>query len=117
EMARRLIAGEITSSRAERRYMHADGHEIHMRESVALVRDADDAPLLFIFQLEDATERIELAAPGAAHQLGSATAHLPVPLARLPTPRAPRPWRRACAGSAPASRSTTSVPRSARSAT
>src|SRR5204863_8692615 len=38
EMARRLLAGEIKTSRAERRYMHADGHEIHMRESVALVR-------------------------------------------------------------------------------
>src|SRR5436305_3368244 len=82
EMARRLIAGEITSSRAERRYMHADGHEIQMRESVALVRDGNDTPLLFIFQLEDATEQIELGAADHARELGAAGDALPVPLGR-----------------------------------
>jgi PAS domain S-box-containing protein len=85
EMARRLLAGEIKTSRAERRYVHADGHEIHMRESVALVRDGDDTPLLFIFQLEDTTERIELGAPDEAHELGSASGGLPVPLGQEET--------------------------------
>src|SRR5256885_8214056 len=83
-MARRLLSGEIKSSRAERRYVHADGHEIQMRESVALVRDGNDTPLLFIFQLEDATEQIELGAADHARELGAAGDPLPVPPRRHP---------------------------------
>src|SRR5204863_5834054 len=77
EMARRLLAGEIKASRAERRYVHADGHEIHMRESVSLVRDGDDTPLLFIFQLEDLSEQFELGAADESHELGSGSGNLP----------------------------------------
>jgi PAS domain S-box-containing protein len=80
EVARRLLAGEIKTSRAERRYVHADGHEIHMRESVALLRDGEDTPLLFIFQLEDATERTGLGGASESAGLGSASGGLPVPL-------------------------------------
>jgi PAS domain S-box-containing protein len=50
----RMLAGEQSSARCFRRYVHADGHAITMRESLALLRDADGRPELFILQVEDA---------------------------------------------------------------
>src|SRR3954451_25177122 len=50
----RMLAGEQASSRCYRRYVHADGHAITMRESLALLRDADGEPELFVLQVEDA---------------------------------------------------------------
>ena len=44
ELARRLLAGDQWSARGHRRYVHADGRAITMRESASLVRDADGEP-------------------------------------------------------------------------
>jgi PAS domain S-box-containing protein len=53
-VAARMLAGEQSSARCFRRYLHADGHAITMRESLALLRDADGRPEVFILQVEDA---------------------------------------------------------------
>ena len=54
DLARRILAGEQAGSRGLRRYLHADGHPVSMRESVALVRDAEGRPSMFVVQLEEA---------------------------------------------------------------
>jgi PAS domain S-box-containing protein len=54
DLARRMLLGEQVTARGYRRYMHADGYAITMRESTALLRDRDGEPLMFLFQLEDA---------------------------------------------------------------
>jgi PAS domain S-box-containing protein len=56
DLARRLLAGEQASSRGHRRYVHADGHALAMRESVTLVRDGEGRPTMFVLQMEEAHE-------------------------------------------------------------
>jgi PAS domain S-box-containing protein len=53
----RLLAGEIRAFQMEKRYLRKDGELIWIRLNSALVRDARGAPLHFIGQLEDITER------------------------------------------------------------
>jgi PAS domain S-box-containing protein len=53
DLARRMLAGEQASARGYRRYVHADGHSVPMRENVALVRDAEGRPSMFVVQLEE----------------------------------------------------------------
>ncbi len=52
-LAARMLAGDQSSSRCYRRYLHADGHAVTMRESLALLRDAAGEPELFVLQVED----------------------------------------------------------------
>ena len=54
---RSLLAGEETSHSGARRYLHADGHTVRVETNVTLIRDADGAPLHFIAQVQDVTER------------------------------------------------------------
>ncbi|MEA2387114.1 MAG: hypothetical protein QOJ22_1288 [Thermoleophilaceae bacterium] len=54
DMVQRMLAGEQTASRGYRRYVHADGHAMTMRENVALARDDEGRPSLFVVQLEEA---------------------------------------------------------------
>ncbi|MEA2470992.1 MAG: hypothetical protein QOE38_1991 [Thermoleophilaceae bacterium] len=54
ELARRILAGEQASARGYRRYLHADGHTLAMRESVTLVRDGEGRPTMFVLQVEEA---------------------------------------------------------------
>jgi PAS domain S-box-containing protein len=56
ELFRRLLAGAQAEARGYRRYVHADGHTVTMRESVALVRDGEGRPDTFVVQLEEAPE-------------------------------------------------------------
>jgi PAS domain S-box-containing protein len=53
-LAARMIDGEQSVARGYRRYIHADGHAITMREAVSLLHDDDGRPRLFVLQLEDA---------------------------------------------------------------
>jgi PAS domain S-box-containing protein len=58
EQTRRAVAGEFDSYRMHKRYIHADGHVVRGRLSVALVRDAEGTPLYVIGQVEDVTEAL-----------------------------------------------------------
>lgn len=53
-LAARMLAGEQGTTRGYRRYLHAEGHAVTMHESVALLRDGDGRPELFVLQLADA---------------------------------------------------------------
>ena len=52
-----LLAGEKESYQAERRYLRADGRLVCGHLACSLVRDAAGAPLQFIVQLQDISER------------------------------------------------------------
>jgi diguanylate cyclase (GGDEF)-like protein/PAS domain S-box-containing protein len=54
---RQMLAGEITTYTAEKRYLHADGHEVWAILSVARARYADGDQLRFIVQMQDITAR------------------------------------------------------------
>jgi diguanylate cyclase (GGDEF)-like protein/PAS domain S-box-containing protein len=53
----RLIAGEAKRYRAERRFLHAQGHPVPVDLSVAVVTDADGVPRNMLAQVHDMTER------------------------------------------------------------
>lgn len=53
----RLVAGEVSTYRADRRYLHADGRVIWGATTLSLVRDDEGCPLYAIGQLEDITAR------------------------------------------------------------
>jgi diguanylate cyclase (GGDEF)-like protein/PAS domain S-box-containing protein len=53
----RLMAGEATRFRAERRYIHADGQFVPVDLSVAVVHDSKGAPRHLLAQVNDITER------------------------------------------------------------
>ena len=54
---RALIDGEVTSQVDDKRYLRPDGTIVWVARSVTLVRDADGAPLHFLDQIQDITER------------------------------------------------------------
>lgn len=60
---RRMLSGEIESYQIEKRYFHAQGHQMWVLLSVSLVRGPDGQPLYFVCHVEDVTARkpIELA--------------------------------------------------------
>ena len=57
EMMRRVAAGTLGDYTLEHRYGHASGDTVWGRLSVAVVRDETDAPVHFIAQLEDISDR------------------------------------------------------------
>ena len=54
---RALLAGELSSSMAEKRYLRPDGSAVWVARTVTLVRDATGAPLHMLDQVQDITER------------------------------------------------------------
>jgi diguanylate cyclase (GGDEF)-like protein/PAS domain S-box-containing protein len=57
EAMRRAVSDNQSGYRMEKRYLHADGRPVWVKLSVSLVRDPDGAPLYFVSQMEDITER------------------------------------------------------------
>lgn len=57
ELLRQLVEGEITDYSLEKRYRRHDGTFIWVNLSVSLVRDDTGAPVHFISQIEDITDR------------------------------------------------------------
>ncbi len=57
DFVRRLLAGDIDTYEMEKRYIHKDGRVVWVLLAVSLVRDAQGAPLHFISQIQDITER------------------------------------------------------------
>lgn len=60
ELVRQTLAGERRTYKMEKRYVHSDGQVVWATLSVSLVRDAAGAPLYFIAQIEDITDRKQL---------------------------------------------------------
>jgi diguanylate cyclase (GGDEF)-like protein/PAS domain S-box-containing protein len=54
---RRLVSEGSDGYRIEKRYRHADGHEVWVSVSVSCVRDEEGRPSYLIGQVEDVTER------------------------------------------------------------
>ena len=52
-----LLAGESGSYRTEKRYMHANGEAVWAALSSTIVRSKDGAPMYFLSQMQDVTER------------------------------------------------------------
>ena len=57
DLLRQLTAGEIDDYRMDKRYIRADGGLVWVRLAVSMVRDASGAPIHYVAQVEDQTER------------------------------------------------------------
>ncbi len=53
----RLMQGEMPTCQVEKRYVSKSGEIVWVLNNVSLVREADDQPVHFIFQIQDITER------------------------------------------------------------
>ena len=62
EYVKQTLAGERRGYRMDKRYVRKDGEIVWVSLSVSLVRDAGGAPLVFVSQIEDITERRRLIA-------------------------------------------------------
>jgi PAS domain S-box-containing protein len=58
-MRRRLLAGEVSSCSAEKRYIRKDGATVWTRLFQSLVRDQGQEPQYFISAVEDITEKLQ----------------------------------------------------------
>jgi diguanylate cyclase (GGDEF)-like protein/PAS domain S-box-containing protein len=56
-----LLAGQIPSYQVEKRYRHAWGHHVWVLVTASIVRDQDRRPLYVVTQVQDISERKELA--------------------------------------------------------
>lgn len=56
-LVKQLQAGEINSYEMEKRYLHKNGQIVWVLLSVSMVRDENRAPLYFISQIQNMTER------------------------------------------------------------
>jgi diguanylate cyclase (GGDEF)-like protein/PAS domain S-box-containing protein len=52
-----MVSGLADVYRTEKRFIHADGHDIWIALSTAIVRDSDDVPLYFLSHYLDITDR------------------------------------------------------------
>ena len=57
QQLQRALAGEIVSYQIEKRYYHKQGSVVWVNLAVSLVRDSRGAPLYFVSQVQDITER------------------------------------------------------------
>jgi diguanylate cyclase (GGDEF)-like protein/PAS domain S-box-containing protein len=57
ELMAQLLAGQRESYQLEKRNFHKDGHVVHIQLSVSLVRDETGAPLYFVSQVQNISQR------------------------------------------------------------
>jgi PAS domain S-box-containing protein len=65
---RRLLRGELPTTRREKRYLRQDGRTIWVAVSSSLVRGADRGGRYFVTVVEDITERVRIEAELARHR-------------------------------------------------
>ncbi|MHC4235168.1 MAG: putative bifunctional diguanylate cyclase/phosphodiesterase [Planctomycetota bacterium] len=56
-----LVSGQIPSYQVEKRYRHCWGHDVWVLVTTSIVRDEDQNPLYVVTQVQDISERKELA--------------------------------------------------------
>ncbi len=61
ELLEQLRLGEIANFQIEKRYRHAWGHHVWVLVTVSIVRDGDRRPLHIVTQVQDISERKEMA--------------------------------------------------------
>ncbi len=61
QSVQQLLAGQIPSYQVEKRYRHAWGHHVWVLVTASIVRDEDGSPLYVVTQVQDISERKELA--------------------------------------------------------
>ncbi|OOG60524.1 GGDEF domain-containing protein [Rhodanobacter sp. B05] len=57
ELMMQLLTGQRENYQLEKRNLHQDGHVVYIQLSVSLVRDDDGAPLYFVSQAQDISQR------------------------------------------------------------
>ncbi len=57
ELLKKVISGEINSARFEKRFVHKNGNLVWVDLSTTLLRDENNAPLFFITEVIDITDR------------------------------------------------------------
>jgi PAS domain S-box-containing protein len=57
ELARDLVAGEITTYALEKRYLRKSGELVWINQTVSLVRDAAGGPALYVVVIQDVSQR------------------------------------------------------------
>ena len=70
----RILAGEIRTYQTEKRYVHKEGHVVWILLNVSMVHDEEGAPLYFVSQIQDISER-----KGAEQKIRDAERALPHP--------------------------------------
>jgi diguanylate cyclase (GGDEF)-like protein/PAS domain S-box-containing protein len=58
---RQLLAGQIPSYQVEKRFRHAWGHHVWVLVTASIIRDESRTPLYIVMQVQDISERKELA--------------------------------------------------------
>jgi len=61
ESLKQLLAGQTSSYQVEKRYRHAWGHYVWVLVTASIVRDENGGPLYLVTQVQDISERRELA--------------------------------------------------------
>ncbi|MGS1014585.1 sensor domain-containing protein [Rhodanobacter sp. UC4448_H15] len=57
EQMLQLLSGQRENYQLEKRNLHKDGHVVHLQLAVSLVRDEEGAPLYFVSQAQDISQR------------------------------------------------------------
>jgi diguanylate cyclase (GGDEF)-like protein/PAS domain S-box-containing protein len=82
-LLRQTLAGKRDSYEMEKRYIHRDGREVWVQLNVALVRDSQGAPVQFVSQIQDITERQNMvqALRDSEERLNNALKYSPIGMA------------------------------------
>lgn len=65
--AKKMLAGEITNYRMEKRYIHKNGKTVYVNLAVSLVKDEHGIPMYFVSQIQDITKRKQIEIKNRQH--------------------------------------------------